>query len=687
MNKIETTRIHKITCAADSNGLKATGLKKIETGGIRASGWLRTQLELMAEGMTGRLPEYGPFFRPDKNGFLYPEANSGWEEIPYWLRGYFPLAVQLGDKRMLAMCQLYFESLISSQREDGWFGPLCLRDNVRLDDGEYAPDLMPYAFLIDTFIMYYEYSGDKRALELIEKFFRFCAGIPEKCFMIPKLSRIKWARIRSGAFLPDIYWYYEKTGEEWLLTLAKRFYDNIWECEFPFIANHGVAFAERVSYSAVYSRQSGKQSDFDSSERAYTDFMSVWGQMPRGAFAADEQVREGCTDPRQGIEPCAIVELAKSFYEMGRISGGTVYADRIEDIMLNHFPASFSENYQQMHYITCCNLPELNPAFYQPSRNGVMSPVKSFEIMTPNNRCCGHNAGMGWPYYTENLWQKTHDGGLAAYIYAGCEVDTEINGSGFALSTITDYPFRGTVTVRVRQNDCGGTPLYFRLPGWAKSAVISVNGERQYESDTAGGFIRLTADWKPEDIISLEFGMATELHRYESSGGCSVDRGPLTYSLKLPEIWEIVADEDAGGYRHPNPHIFENYSVRTDAPWNYALCAGLPIELAYEAENIAAQPFSVKNAPIVLRAQARRIPEWGLEDHMAGELQPSPAYTDEPVETVELIPLGCARLRISCFPTVGDSPDSVKWTKTPAHVDIENRAKDYPNPYKEFVKQ
>ena len=72
---------------------------------------------------------------------------------------------------------------------------------------------------------------------------------------------------------------------------------------------------------------------------------------------------------------------------------------------------------------------------------------------------------------------------------------------------------------------------------------------------------------------------------------------------------------------------------------------------------------------------------------MAGELQPSPAYTDEPVETVELIPLGCARLRISCFPTVSDSPDSVKWTKTPAHVEIENRAKDYPNPYKEFVKQ
>ena len=58
-------------------------MEKLPLGDVTVSrGWLRTQLDLMCEGITGRLPEFGPYFKPDKNGFLYPETESGWEEIP-----------------------------------------------------------------------------------------------------------------------------------------------------------------------------------------------------------------------------------------------------------------------------------------------------------------------------------------------------------------------------------------------------------------------------------------------------------------------------------------------------------------------------------------------------------------------------------------------------------------------------
>ena len=33
-------------------------------------------------------------------------------------------------------------------------------------------------------------------------------------------------------------------------------------------------------------------------------------------------------------------------------------------------------------------------------------------------RCCPHNYGMGWPYFVEELWLATPDGGLAAAMYA-----------------------------------------------------------------------------------------------------------------------------------------------------------------------------------------------------------------------------------------------------------------------------
>lgn len=42
-------------------------------------------------------------------------------------------------------------------------------------------------------------------------------------------------------------------------------------------------------------------------------------------------------------------------------------------------------------------------------------------------------------------------------------------------------------------------------------------------------------------------------------------------------------------------------------------------------------------------------------------LQAGPAKSDQPTETVTLIPMGAARLRITSFPTVGDGPEAHTW--------------------------
>ena len=46
---------------------------------------------------------------------------------------------------------------------------------------------------------------------------------------------------------------------------------------------------------------------------------------------------------------------------------------------------------------------------------------------------------------------------------------------------------------------------------------------------------------------------------------------------------------------------------------------------------------------------------------MAGEVQPGPVKSNEPVEEITLIPMGAARLRISAFPQIGDGPDAHVW--------------------------
>jgi hypothetical protein len=73
------------------------------------------------------------------------------------------------------------------------------------------------------------------------------------------------------------------------------------------------------------------------------------------------------------------------------------------------------------------------------------------------------------------------------------------------------------------------------------------------------------------------------------------------------------------------------------------------------------QEEEVVAAPIEIKAQGKRIPNWGLENETVAELQTSPVKSDEPQEQIALVPLGCARLRMACLPVIGRGPDAQAW--------------------------
>lgn len=67
--------------------------------------------------------------------------------------------------------------------------------------------------------------------------------------------------------------------------------------------------------------------------------------------------------------------------------------------------------------------------------------------------------------------------------------------------------------------------------------------------------------------------------------------------------------------------------------------------------------MTLEAAFIEIHAKGKRIPNWMLVDKTVTVLPSSPVKSDEPVENITLIPMGCARLRISCFPTIGVGSD------------------------------
>ena len=106
-------------------------------------------------------------------------------------------------------------------------------------------------------------------------------------------------------------------------------------------------------------------------------------------------------------------------------------------------------------------------------------------------------------------------------------------------------------------------------------------------------------------------------------------------------------------------------------PWNYGLVLdgtnpAAAIEVVKKPGPLAAQPFTADAAPIELRAKGRRIPAWTQDGNgLVRTLQDGPAFSDEPVETIALIPMGAARLRISSFPVASNGADAKRWTSPP----------------------
>ena len=56
---------------------------------IKPEGWLRRQLEIQAEGLSGHLDLIWPDIRDSK---WIGGDKDGWERVPYWLDGFIPLA-------------------------------------------------------------------------------------------------------------------------------------------------------------------------------------------------------------------------------------------------------------------------------------------------------------------------------------------------------------------------------------------------------------------------------------------------------------------------------------------------------------------------------------------------------------------------------------------------------------------
>ena len=123
----------------------------------------------------------------------------------------------------------------------------------------------------------------------------------------------------------------------------------------------------------------------------------AFGQVPGGMFGADARI--GFFDPRQGTETCGFVEQMASDEIMLLISGDPYWADHLEDVAFNSYPASLMPDYRALRYLTCPNMAISDSRNHHPG----LDNSGPFLAMNPfSSRCCQHMVSVG--LIMSNIW-------------------------------------------------------------------------------------------------------------------------------------------------------------------------------------------------------------------------------------------------------------------------------------------
>ncbi|MCG3126242.1 MAG: hypothetical protein CHACPFDD_01072 [Phycisphaerae bacterium] len=642
--------------------LRPVPLTRLPVGAITPGGWLQRQLRLQADGFIGRLGEISHFLRQEGNAWLAPdgEGHSNWEELPYWLKGFGDMAYLLGDEKLIAEARVWIEGALGSQRGDGYFGPRANLTAIQTDAGK-KPDLWPNMVMLNALQSYYEWTAaagraDERVIALMERYFRWELEYPEADFLLPF-----WQQQRAADNLASVYWLYNRTGEAWLLELATKIHRRTANWTDGVANWHGVNISQSFRGPAVYWQQSGDARQRSAPYRNYDEVMRAYGQVPGGMFGADENCRKGFGDPRQAAESCTMVEFMYSFEQLLAVIGDPLWADRCEQVAFNSLPAAMTADFRGLRYLTAPNMISSDARSKAPGYENA-GPMQLFDPR--DHRCCQHNVAHGWPYFCEHLWMATADNGLAAVLYAPCEVRARAGDDGAAvtLHVETKYPFRDDVEVTIRAAEAVTFPLHVRIPAWAQRTVLTVNGADATPRDgqVAGKFVRIQRAWRDGDRLRLVFERSLRTVDWPANrGSVSIAWGPLEFALDLKERVTTVRPDDA----------WPAFELHAQRAWNCGLDLNDLAHLSTKFRIVPRdwprddQPFTPESTPVELVGPVRAMAGWG-EDHLGlvGLLQDCPARATGPAETARLIPMGCARLRIAQFPTVSDGLQAHAWT-------------------------
>ena len=635
---------------------------KLPLGTVKPSGWLKSQLEIQGAGLTGNIDDFWPDL---VNSAWRGGDGEAWERGPYFLDGLVPLAYLLEDDHLISKVITWIEPILASSSDTGWYGPAKNKDR------------WPLAVSNKALMQYYEATGDKRALDVLTRYFRYLHD------SAPDWPDKEWRGVRAMENAVTGYWLFRQTGEIWIPETIDTIHKNSFDWttyyeKFPWdstassdkkipynwgpegLTAHVVNNAMAIKYPGLWYQQSSderfKKAVFSGIEKYDLNH----GQSG-GRFSGDEHLSG--KSPAQGTELCAVVEYMFSLEELYEVFGTNTLADRLELLAYNSLPGTTTPDMWAHQYDQQANQVLVSGAKRDWSTNRDYSNIYG---LMPDFACCLANMHQGWPKFIESMWMATNDNGLALVTYGPSEVKALVrNGKEVTITEETDYPFNGSVKLTIKTEKTISFPIDLRIPAWADSVTIRFKDET-IKLKNASTY-KIKERWKNGDQIFLELPMNLRVEkRYNNS--VALLRGPLYFSLRIDKEYKsIKINYDNFGYKGS-----VDWEINPKSDWNYGILVdkiNVNRGMKVIENSVGRYPFSDKgdmiwsadsgkyitwtqDAPVIITARGMKIPEWTLKHNSADVPPLSPVKPGGDPEIITLVPYGCARLRITEFPVM-----------------------------------
>src|SRR5579884_2472157 len=480
------------------------------------------------------------------------------------------------DDRLKSLMDRVARELMDAQLPDGYLG-------TYTDDKRWTSwDVWVHKYDILGLLAYYHATGNERALATSRKIgdllCRTFGTGPGQRDIIGAGEHVGMA---ATSVLEPMVLLYRDTGEKRYLDFC-MYILRAWEQPdgpkiLSSIEHGGSVFhtanakayemmSNLVGLAELY-RTTGNERYLRVVENAWDDIVAhrlyVSGTTSSHEHFTDDEVLPG-EDISDVGEGCATVTWLQLNWQLLRLTGDVKYAERLEQTVYNQLLAAQDPANGNICYFT---------------------PLDGRKDATPGINCCVSSEPRGISMIPQLAWGDRGNAAAVLFYAPG-----EVKLPQATITSETNYPLDGHVTLRVDPSEAATFPLLLRVPASTSRYVATVDGHAM--RGTPGQFLSIERTWKAGDRVDIDMDLTVR----EVPGGPSypwsvaIVRGPQVLALEQ-DVNQDIEDMQLAGPRSSKITLTDA-SAKLPIEWQGTPAWSMAGQVAGKARELVLIPFA-----------------------------------------------------------------------------------------------